>query len=209
MRKHIFLKSLLRQPALLTWLLGRRQRHRIELGLAPPKTASGTANGWVSASGVADRQQQEWWQQAELVTSGGHLGCVCAFPLVYYRHSPRGSLEVTTANCSAAPLAMPVDAGSGQSDLAGDDEVTSDEEEEDSELLGVQEVAEQEDLRIEREYQVAAPLITTTILLLCMPCSIVQRLGMSSASSWDQHSFITCSGTSHQNVGLSHSESAR
>ena len=72
MRKHIFLKSLLRQPALLTWLLGRRQRHRIELGLAPPKTALGTANGWVSASAVAYRQQQEWWQQAERVTSGGH-----------------------------------------------------------------------------------------------------------------------------------------
>ena len=74
---------------------------------------------------------------------------------------------------------MPVDAGSRQSDLVDDDEVTSDEEEEDFELGGVQEVAEQEDLPIEREYQaqVAALPITTTSLLLIMVCSIVKCLG--------------------------------
>lgn len=71
MRKHIFLKGLLKQPALLTWLLSKRQTHRETIGLAPRHSA-----GWNNAPPSnqqqlrQQQQEQEWLQQAELVAAG-------------------------------------------------------------------------------------------------------------------------------------------
>lgn len=76
MRKHLFLKGLLKQPALLTWLLSKRQSHREAIGLSK-RQVRGKENATAeqeSQRQQQEEQEQEWLQQAELVAAVTPMG---------------------------------------------------------------------------------------------------------------------------------------
>ncbi len=69
MRKHIFLKGLLKQPALLTWLLEARASHRAAVGLAPAAVPQPPPDGQLEGAGVlragtAAEQRRAWLEEA-------------------------------------------------------------------------------------------------------------------------------------------------
>ncbi len=73
-RKHIVLKGLLKQPALLAWLLETRAAHRAAAGLGHPVAAqplpAGALQGAdVLRAGTAEQQRRNWMEEAEAVAS--------------------------------------------------------------------------------------------------------------------------------------------
>lgn len=150
MRKHIFLKGLLKQPALLTWLLSKRQTHREAIGLAACQSGD-----WESTAARDEQQQkqqqqeQEWLQQAELVA---------AAPAALVGGSDIDDGNVTDDD----------DDDTDDDDDDDDNGAIATDSEDDDEMLAAVEAAEQEDERIEGEQRDSVAAVGTPLCQLAV-----------------------------------------
>mmetsp|Transcript_5676 Transcript_5676/g.16210 ORF Transcript_5676/g.16210 Transcript_5676/m.16210 type:complete len:804 (-) Transcript_5676:2762-5173(-) len=134
LRKHIFLRGLFRQTHLVTWLLRRRQHHRVELGLAGPESlAQFTLPSSSYGVTMSAAQQTEWDPEAQLASSVAMV---------------RGNTPGIAAD-DDSELNAKFDA--------------STEDEEDVDLVGAQEAAEHEDFIIEQEQQEAQRTVDNSL----------------------------------------------